>query len=168
MEPLIGPVTLQPEWLDRLDWVIVGGESGGHARPIHPEWVRSIQKQCQDAGAKFFFKQWGCWSPDEKFARSDWRNVAYFQPGSDEPVLLQGLKANERRAVAENRAARPSCSAPTSTKPARCWMGKFIALIRLGAPSRSGRSLCLCLQRSACGFRRARRRSARDSGCLSL
>jgi protein gp37 len=42
---------------DRLDWVICGGESGPHARPMHPTWARSIRDQCQAAGVPFFFKQ---------------------------------------------------------------------------------------------------------------
>lgn len=46
-----------------LDWVIVGGESGPGARPMHPTWARSIRDQCQDAGVPFFFKQWGAWTP---------------------------------------------------------------------------------------------------------
>lgn len=47
----------------KLDWVICGGESGPHARPMHPEWVKSVRDQCKDAGTPFFFKQWGEWSP---------------------------------------------------------------------------------------------------------
>lgn len=56
-EPLIGPL----EHLDLrgLHWVIVGGESGRHHRPIRPEWVRRIRDQCAETGACFFFKQWG-------------------------------------------------------------------------------------------------------------
>jgi len=46
-----------------IDWVIVGGESGPHARPMHPQWARSIRDQCQAAGVPFFFKQWGEWAP---------------------------------------------------------------------------------------------------------
>lgn len=46
-----------------LDWVVVGGESGPRARPVHPGWVRSIRDQCQAAGAAFLFKQWGEWAP---------------------------------------------------------------------------------------------------------
>ena len=42
-----------------IDWVIVGGESGPRARPMHPDWVRSLRDQCQAAGTNFFFKQWG-------------------------------------------------------------------------------------------------------------
>lgn len=45
-----------------IDWVIVGGESGKNARPMHPDWVRSIRDQCQEAGVPFFFKQWGEWA----------------------------------------------------------------------------------------------------------
>lgn len=83
-EPLLGPVDLteiavpRPDlqasvildvlrgWggpINRLDWVIVGGESGKHARPMHPDWVRALRDQCQAAGVAFFFKQWGEWAP---------------------------------------------------------------------------------------------------------
>ncbi len=46
----------------KLDWVICGGETGPKARPIHPDWVRSLRDQCVVAGVPFFFKQWGEWS----------------------------------------------------------------------------------------------------------
>jgi protein gp37 len=46
-----------------LDWVIVGGESGPGARPMHPDWARSLRDQCVVAGVPFFFKQWGEWLP---------------------------------------------------------------------------------------------------------
>ncbi len=42
-----------------LDWVVVGGESGPHARPMHPDWARSLRDQCVDAKVPFLFKQWG-------------------------------------------------------------------------------------------------------------
>lgn len=44
---------------DLLDWVVVGGESGPGARPMHPDWVRSLRDQCVAAGVPLFFKQWG-------------------------------------------------------------------------------------------------------------
>lgn len=44
-----------------IDWVIAGGESGPHARPMHPDWARSLRDQCQSAGVPFFFKQHGEW-----------------------------------------------------------------------------------------------------------
>jgi len=48
----------------RLDWLIMGGESGPGARPMHPDWARSARDQCQAAGVPFFFKQWGEWAPN--------------------------------------------------------------------------------------------------------
>jgi protein gp37 len=45
----------------KLDWVIVGGESGPGARPMHPDWARSLRDQCAAAGVAFHFKQWGDW-----------------------------------------------------------------------------------------------------------
>lgn len=48
----------------RIDWVIVGGESGPHARLMHPNWARSLRDSCAAAGVPFLFKQWGEWAPD--------------------------------------------------------------------------------------------------------
>jgi protein gp37 len=71
IEPLLGPVSLHPGTLGcighlaetfgnpLIHWVIVGGESGPGAREMKPEWVRSLRDQVTDAGAAFFFKQWG-------------------------------------------------------------------------------------------------------------
>jgi protein gp37 len=50
--------------LTGIHWVIVGGESGHGARPMHPRWVRDIRDQCVAAGVPFFFKQWGEWMPE--------------------------------------------------------------------------------------------------------
>ncbi len=71
LEPLLAPIDLdQPvlhdpndRLIDHLQWVIVGGESGPGARPMHPAWARDISDQCQAAGVPFFFKQWGAWAP---------------------------------------------------------------------------------------------------------
>jgi protein gp37 len=57
LEPLIGP--LEGLRLEGIDWAIVGGESGPRARPMKPEWVKSIVRQCRAASVAFFFKQWG-------------------------------------------------------------------------------------------------------------
>jgi len=87
-EPLLGPIDLRTiispdgplgryvpfncvaatNWVDgrpatRLDWAIVGGESGANARPMHPQWARALRDQCAAAGVAFFFKQWGVWHP---------------------------------------------------------------------------------------------------------
>ena len=56
-EPLIGSV--QGVNLDKLDWAIVGGESGPHARPMNVAWVDEIEAMCRATGTAFFFKQWG-------------------------------------------------------------------------------------------------------------
>lgn len=77
-EPLLGPINLEMlagstlGWnaLDdesiahpALDWVIVGGESGHNARPMHPAWATSLRDQCAHAEVPFLFKQWGEWAP---------------------------------------------------------------------------------------------------------
>lgn len=90
-EPLLGPVDLastgaSPFWClghgrpsttcpndlhvqrdGGISWVIVGGESGPHARPMHPAWPRHLRDQCVAAGVPFFLKQWGEWGP------ADWK-----------------------------------------------------------------------------------------------
>ena len=62
LEPLLGP--LPSLGLTGIDWVIVGGESGPGARPMHPDWVRDIRDRCVAAGVPFFFKQWGQFAPE--------------------------------------------------------------------------------------------------------
>jgi protein gp37 len=57
IEPMLSPISQLP--LKDIDWVIVGGESGPGARPLKPEWVRTIRDQCLNRGISFFFKQWG-------------------------------------------------------------------------------------------------------------
>ena len=62
-EPLLGPLDLAPWLTEGIDWVIVGGESGPAARPMHPEWALGLRDQCQATGVAFLFKQWGEWVP---------------------------------------------------------------------------------------------------------
>lgn len=73
-EPLLGPIDLESMGCFAfhgsvlrlpalIHWVIVGGESGRHARPMHPDWARSLRDQCQAAGVPYLFKQWGEWAP---------------------------------------------------------------------------------------------------------
>ena len=56
---LDGPVDVYKGMESPLHWVVCGGESGPRARPMHPDWARSMQDQCEAAGVPFFFKQWG-------------------------------------------------------------------------------------------------------------
>jgi protein gp37 len=76
-EPLLGPVDLDLPSLraegaelytraEYIDWVIVGGESGHGARPMHPQWVRGLRDQCRAGGVAFHFKQWGEWVPEDQ------------------------------------------------------------------------------------------------------
>jgi len=62
IEPLINDVGALN--LDKIHWVIVGGESGISARPMNPKWAINIQKQCAEQKVAFFFKQWGTWGED--------------------------------------------------------------------------------------------------------
>jgi protein gp37 len=97
-EPLLGPVDLmaadyltaklgaypfknvadehRTKLLHMLDWVVAGGESGTGARPMHPEWARSLRDQCAAAGVPFLFKQWGSWRPISQ-GDSDWHDTLY-------------------------------------------------------------------------------------------
>ncbi len=63
-EPLLGELDIRPWLAGSLQWVIAGGESGPGARPMHPDWARSLRDQCQDAGVPYFFKQWGAFAPE--------------------------------------------------------------------------------------------------------
>lgn len=63
-----------------IDWVIVGGESGPGARPMHPDWARSLRDQCVAAGVPFHFKQWG-----------EWQNGSGLNPANDGVVLNDGM-----------------------------------------------------------------------------
>ncbi|GIU97421.1 MAG: hypothetical protein KatS3mg013_1224 [Actinomycetota bacterium] len=71
-EPLLAALDLR-RWLPRIDWVIVGGESGPRARPMDPAWVRSLRDQCLALGVPFFFKQWGGRTPKAGGRRLDGR-----------------------------------------------------------------------------------------------
>lgn len=70
-EPLLGPIDLIQHFGSgpafgnpaALDWVVAGGESGPRARPMHPDWARSLRDQCVEAVVPFQFKQWGQWAP---------------------------------------------------------------------------------------------------------
>ncbi len=65
-EPLLGPVDLTASIPLEfgIDWIIAGGETGPNARPVHPDWVRSLRDQCVAARVSFFFKQRGEWTWD--------------------------------------------------------------------------------------------------------
>lgn len=93
VEPMIGPVDLNrittPYCSGFLDWVICGGESGPGARPMHPDWARSLRDQCNAAGTPFMFKQWG-----------EWREL---EPGESEANTAGQVIASDHSRVVVNR-----------------------------------------------------------------
>ncbi len=84
VEPLLDRVDLS-SWIDQIDWVIVGGESGNKARPMHIDWVREIRDLCIETNTAFFFKQWGEWlqsRPEESdasvfYSKDEVDNICY-------------------------------------------------------------------------------------------
>jgi len=108
-EPLLGPVALDailtpdrgiyaltgirsdgrgPSGFSRgpsIDWVICGGESGPGARPMHPDWARSLRDQCQRDRVPFFFKQWGEWFPGEVDDKSDGHGMCAWPDDNHDP-----------------------------------------------------------------------------------
>jgi protein gp37 len=85
----------------KINWVIVGGESGKNARPMHPDWTRKIQEQCQAAGVPFFFKQWGEWWPCE---RGDTRELSFATP--KEVLVLDGERPSVVLRIGKKNAGR--------------------------------------------------------------
>lgn len=99
-EPLLGPIDLLSKEITNcrgrcshehctpfeIDWVICGGESGPGARPMHPDWARSLRDQCTAASVPFFFKQWGEWAPYDRG-----RNGEGLKP-QDSPIGKYGKK----------------------------------------------------------------------------
>ena len=73
-EPLLGSLDLSP-WIEQLDWVITGGESGRGARPSSPSWFTSLQQQCASAQVPFLFKQWGDFAPRPPVCPGNLRQV---------------------------------------------------------------------------------------------
>jgi protein gp37 len=66
-EPLLGHIDILAH-ATQPNWVVAGGESGPGARPMHPDWARSLRDQCAAVGVAFLFKQWGSWAPHEAVA----------------------------------------------------------------------------------------------------
>ena len=103
MEPLLGPVSFEGLFanpsniadgtnaLEELDWVIVGGESGPGARPMHPDWALSLRDQCEAVGTAFMFKQWGEWRPISQMSEGEdralWRSRVIAKPHEDQSNL---------------------------------------------------------------------------------
>jgi protein gp37 len=113
-EPLLGPIDLnraiEPNFarggwkdLSRLHWVIAGGESGPGARPLHPDWARSLRDQCVAAGVPFLFKQWGNWAPaGMRYDTTDRTHLVQLD-GRDRGIPWCGWKLDQPTAAAMHR-----------------------------------------------------------------
>jgi protein gp37 len=106
-EPLLGPLKLR-RWLKPtsrgrgINWVIAGGESGHHSRPMNPMWVEDLRDQCLEADVPFHFKQWGHWGPESAADRKAVATVAV--PGRNgRPVTLFRLGKNETGRMLDGR-----------------------------------------------------------------
>jgi len=106
-EPLLGPVDVS-DWLGTdidepgIGWVIAGGESGHGARPMSPDWARSLRDQCQAAGIPYLFKQWGEYAPTGRMAIGS-RQKGYALVG--DPIDDLGHRWEMRR-VGKGKAGR--------------------------------------------------------------
>jgi len=92
-----------------IDWVIAGGESGANARPMHPDWARSLRDQCAAAGVPFFFKQWGEWSTvyDRDRDDPDWQRCPRTgEPGARYVNLAGGHGFHGDRVVFAHRVGK--------------------------------------------------------------
>lgn len=107
LEPLLGAI--DGCGFAGIDWVIVGGESGPKARPMHPDWARSIRDQCAAAGVAFFFKQWGAWGATANIGFGDTPNAKthVFRTGRTFDTLGGPVPYGiEMRRVGKKRAGR--------------------------------------------------------------
>jgi protein gp37 len=96
-EPVLSGIDLS-SWLTnrQIDWVIAGGESGGQARPTHPNWIRRLRDQCRDHDVPFHFKQWGHWSPENNSADRLRRIQLADESGAAESLIWKPKKLSGR------------------------------------------------------------------------
>jgi three-Cys-motif partner protein len=115
-EPLLGPLDLS-SWFRRpsfnpIDWIIAGGESGAHSRPMHPDWISELLRQCQHAQIPFHFKQWGQWAPAAAIAQGGVTVLV----GQQHPVPMKAVGKKTAGRVLDGRTwdGVPRPSAQTS------------------------------------------------------
>jgi protein gp37 len=103
MEPLLGPVSLHatPSSVERLNWVVVGGESGHSARPMSAHWVDDLRHQCAARGVAFFFKQWGGEARDKGGCLLGAHEVKAWPASLNSTQSATGAPPNGERAQAE-------------------------------------------------------------------
>ena len=108
----------ESERVPGLDGVILGGQTGPGARPLHPDWVRKVRDQCAEARVPFYFKQWGEWVP--------WGGAGY-TPKSYRPMDADGIwmqpysdRSAEWWTPAQIRAASAPALAQATTGNSEC------------------------------------------------
>ena len=105
LEPLLGPVDVGE--LRDIDHVIVGGETGPGARPMHPDWARAIRDACVEAGIPFFFKSWGDWAPFREYMLRDPQNDIFISPdGTVRPAWGERGNLTTMRMLGKRKAGR--------------------------------------------------------------
>ena len=90
-EPALGPVTFRPEWLERIDWLIIGGESGPGARPFYIDWINPVRDACREIGTAFFVKQYG----SNPYIIMDTLYAIPFKEWTKEPITGKGNHPDE-------------------------------------------------------------------------
>lgn len=132
IEPLLGPIDITPyvtaqfsacdprseSWRNGIEWIIVGGESGQGARPMHPQWARDLRDACRGRGAAFFFKQWGEWMPYHLRWRGETVHVAL------NDLRILGERAHMVR-VGKQTAGRELDGETWSQTPPSEWVNGF-------------------------------------------
>lgn len=145
VEPMLGLVVLPDEYLTgeyapvdfggamteqngpKINWVICGGESGPGARPMHPDWVRSLHDQCQDASVPFYFKQWGEFIVPEDSAEScrvcgcTWNNACEGGCSWVEPGLCSNCVGKEEPSYRAVKYVRVGKKAAGRLMDGRTW-----------------------------------------------
>ncbi len=102
-EPLLGPINLANAFGQTgqnptaLNWIIGGGESGHHARHMHPDWISSLRDQCIVNGIRFHFKQWGNWRPNSRELNGYKSKTVFMSNGNRILLANMGKKKAGRR-----------------------------------------------------------------------
>lgn len=98
-----------------INWLVAGGESGPNARPMHPDWARSLRDQCKAAGVPYFFKQWGEWAHGSDCHKEQ---LCVYADGRSCEFTQEAILAEERRSGIEHRLSGGTVMAKLGKKTA--------------------------------------------------
>jgi len=111
-----------------IKWVICGGESGKGARPMHPDWARSLRNQCVAAGVPFFFKQWGEWTDYRHAGAAGWQLSSTDADGKRYGRLVRDGAMNGSGREYETRYPFPAADGYDRIGPCMVRVGKHAAV----------------------------------------